>query len=236
MLQAQLVAPLVMLGRWDEARPIAAVIAGDPGVSAMVAAVFLAQIATGRGDDATLERCRAAAVGNRASPDVDVRASAELVLARDAFEHGAVAEAQHLARAVLDQADGTANELVVEAYALSIDAAFALADDVAIAELEAFVAALPPGRATPLLRAGRASLSAEQAQRRGDIQDADAFGQEAIALLRAVGARPLLARVLLDQARRREDPDALAEGRAICTELGASRWLARIDETSGVAA
>ena len=91
-------------------------------------------------------------------------------------------------------------------------------------------------RATPLLRAGRARLAAEQAHRRGDAAEADDREQEAIALLRSVGARPLLARALLERARRRDAPAALAEARAIYAELGASRWLARVEEPSGAVA
>ena len=50
-----------------------------------------------------------------------------------------------------------------------------------------------------------------------------------------VGARPLLARTLLERHRRSGDAGALAEARLIYTELDARRWLARIDEASEVA-
>ena len=52
-----------------------------------------------------------------------------------------------------------------------------------------------------------------------------AHEQEAIDVLRAAGARPLLARVLLDRVRRRGDAAALAEARGIAEEIGAPRWL-----------
>ena len=52
---------------------------------------------------------------------------------------------------------------------------------------------------------------------------------EALELLRAIGARPLLAQALLERSRRRADPDALAEARAIYAELGATRRLAGIE-------
>jgi hypothetical protein len=102
--------------------------------------------------------------------------------------------------------------------------------------LEQFFAELPRARATPQMRAGRARVAAEQAHRRGDGTAADDFEREAIALLRSIGARPLLARALLERTRRRTDDAALAEARAIYSELGADRWLARIDEASGLAA
>ena len=66
--------------------------------------------------------------------------------------------------------------------------------------------------------------------------EADSHQRRAIELLRSVGARPLLARALLEHGRRREDPEALAEARAIYTDLGATRWLARLDERTEVAA
>jgi hypothetical protein len=40
---------------------------------------------------------------------------------------------------------------------------------------------------------------------------------------------------LLERARRRPDPEALAEARTIYVELGATRWLERIDQQSEVA-
>src|SRR5207248_10102747 len=112
----------------------------------------------------------------------------------------------------------------------------ALGDEAAIAETQAFVAALPPALATPLLRSGRARLQAELAHQAGDDAGAREFEDEAISLLRAMGTRALLVRTLLERARRRHDRDALAEARGICEELKAARWLERIDELSGVPA
>ena len=105
-----------------------------------------------------------------------------------------------------------------------------------MAELAAFADALSPVAATPFIRAGRARLAAEQAHRRGDRDAADGHQRHAIELLRSLNARPLLARALLERARRREDPDAVAEARAIYAELGATRWLAGIEDPAGIAA
>jgi class 3 adenylate cyclase/tetratricopeptide (TPR) repeat protein len=235
-LVSQLIAPLVALGRWDEAASAgAAVLAGPSDADAAQVAAFIAPVAAARGDAVNLERCRSIAATLRDSQYVDLRMCAALVFARDALERGASDEVLRRARDVLDESM-TGGELREEAYALSIEAAVASGDDAAIAELEAYVAALPPARSTPLLRAGRARLAAEQAHRRGDADAADSLEQEAIALLRAVGARPLLAHTVLERARRRDDTEALAEARAIYADLGATRWLARIDDASGVAA
>ncbi|MGH2866141.1 MAG: hypothetical protein ACRDNK_01040, partial [Solirubrobacteraceae bacterium] len=133
-------------------------------------------------------------------------------------------------------AHSTASEVIEEGYALAIEAAFTLGDEAAMGELEAVVAVLPRARATAMLRAGRARLNAEIAHRRGDADAADRAENEAITLLRSVGAQPLLGRALEERAGRREDPEALDEARAIYTELGATRWLARLHDSSGVPA
>ena len=46
----------------------------------------------------------------------------------------------------------------------------------------------------------------------------------------------LLALALLERARRHDDPAALAEARTIYEELGAVRWLGRLEATIGVTA
>jgi tetratricopeptide (TPR) repeat protein len=235
-LLAQLLPPLAVLGRWDEAMPVAtAVFEGAHDTSAVQAAMVLAQIAAGRGDDELLERCRALGDELSESAEVDVHALATVTLARAALESGAPEEALRLARAAL-ASGSTAGELLAEAYAIGVEAALGLGNEAPAAELGEFVDRLPPATATPLLRAGRARLAAELAHRRGDAESAGAHEREAIELLRSLGARPLLARALEERGRRREDADALAEARAIYSELGATRWLASIDERSEVPA
>jgi hypothetical protein len=77
---------------------------------------------------------------------------------------------------------------------------------------------------------------AEQAHVRGDEERTAAYEREAVELLRSVSAKPLLAGALLDSVRRRGDGGALAEARTIYEELGATRWLERIDATVEVRA
>jgi tetratricopeptide (TPR) repeat protein len=236
MLLVQSLAPLTTLGRWDHAATAASrVIADESGLNAVLAASFLAHIAAARGDDGTLDRCCSLAAPHRNSTHVDMASAVALTLSQAALDHGTTAEALALARTALDK-DTAPAEVIEEAYAVGIEAAIALGDKAAIDELEAFVASLPPARATPLLRAGRARLLAEQAHRRGDAEGADRSELEAIDLLRMVGARPLLAKALLDRAGRRDDPDALNEARSIYAELGATRWLERIERNSELAA
>jgi hypothetical protein len=233
---SQIMAPLVAMGRWDEATAAGGtLLSGQVDLNAIVGATFLTPVAAARGDEDLLERCRSIAAHPQDSTYVDQRVATTLILARDALERGALAEALKLGQSVLD-APTTGQEFPAEGYALSIEAALATGDEAAMARLEEFVAGLPPARATPQMRAGRARVLAELAHRRGDDKAADDFDREAVALLRSIGARPLLARALLERARRRPDDKALAEARAIYSELGAERWLARVDEASGLAA
>ena len=222
ILLAQSLMPLVGLGRWDEAAPIGeALISGELDLVAIWAATCCAQIAGERGDDDALDRCRAIASHDWDSTHGDARASVMLLGARVALERGAAREALALARPILD-IPSSPGEFLAEAFAILVAAALSIPDDAPIAELEAFVTALAPARATPQLRAGRARLAAERAQRRGDAAAAERHETEAIELLRAMGARPLLAQALTERARRRADADARAEARRIYTELGAT--------------
>ena len=233
---AQQVPALFFLGRWDEAMEVGhPLLTGDADLNAMGAAALLVSVAAARGDSGTVKRCLDLAAARQESTYADLRVAAENVLSRDAIERGEPSEAVDFARRVLPT-EGVGNEAIEDAYALSIEAATLLPDTAAMADLEAFVGELPPARATPLLRAGRARLQAELAHRAGDASASERFEGQAIALLRSVGARPLLAQALLERARRHDDTEALAEARAIYEELGAARWLERIGEASEVAA
>jgi tetratricopeptide (TPR) repeat protein len=234
-LLAQMIFPLYVLGRWDQVATIGvALVGGARDADAVFAASVMASIAAGRGADEITSRCRRIADELRESAYIDQRVSAEIVLARDALERGTPDEALELMRRAARQDAG--KESVEEAYALAVEAAIVLGDDHAVTELIEFVAGLPPAGATPQLRACRARLEAERAHRSGDPDGAERFEEQAIALLRSLDARPHLARALLERTRRRSDPEALAEARAIYAELGATRWLERIDRRSEVAA
>jgi tetratricopeptide (TPR) repeat protein len=233
---AQRLPSLFFLGRWDEAmdlgRPL---IDGQADLDAMGSAALLVSVAAARDDEEAVERCLALAAQRKESTYTDLRVAAANVLARDALERRVPKETLEHCRTVL-RAESIANESIEAAYEMSIEAANMLGEEAAIIELEAFVAELPPARATPLLRAGRARLQAELAHRASDEDAAERREHEAISLLRSVGARPQLAQALLERSRRHDDAEALAEARAIYEDLGATHWLARIDEPSGIAA
>jgi class 3 adenylate cyclase/tetratricopeptide (TPR) repeat protein len=230
-LLSQIVAPLVFLGRWDEADAYArTLLEGAEDVDALFGAAYGATVAAARGDEAMLERCVSLARASQESTYIDARISAKLVLARDAIERGAIDEALAHANAVL-ALHGTGRELTEAAYDVAVEAVIGLDDREAMTALDAYVAALPPALATPLLRGGRARLAAENAHRCGDAETAARLEDEGSAALRSVDARPMLASALLDRFRRRGDREALAEAVRIYEDLGASSWLNRIERT-----
>jgi tetratricopeptide (TPR) repeat protein len=229
-LLSQRLIPQLALGLWDDAQTSAInIMSGELDLDAVTAAAFLTKIASARGDESVVERCVKLANQRRDSAYVDQQAGATLALARAALERGETKDALAMSRAVLES-HSIGGEFVEEAYAIAIDAAILLSDRLAIDELVAFVAGLPPARATPLLRAGQARLAAEQAHQAGDSEAAKRLEDEALELLRSAGARPLLARALLDRSTRRDDAKALGEARAIYLELGASHWLAQLEQ------
>jgi tetratricopeptide (TPR) repeat protein len=231
-----LVWPLETLGRWDEAISVGSVLLAEEGyLDAIFAAASLVSIAYARGDDATIERCRSLAASAVESTYVDRRICADIVRAREAIERGALDVALRHVRGGIHH-PSLSGDALRQVYAHAVEAAIALRDKASMSELEAFVAELPPARATPLLRAGRARIQAAFAHQAGDVTVVERCENEAIALLRSVGARPLLAKTLLEQAQRRGDEDALLEARSIYEELGAVRWLARLEPQIGVTA
>jgi hypothetical protein len=181
------------------------------------------------------EKCLSIAEATRESSHIDQRTAAAVVLARGALQRDDPDEALALAEPVVT-GHSTSAEFVEEAYAVCVEALQGRGDSDAGARVMAIVAALPPARATPVLRAGHARLAAVQARRAGDPSSATTHAAEAIALLRSVDARPLLARTLLEQAGHGVSADAVEEARQICRQLRAAKWLERAESIPGVVA
>jgi tetratricopeptide (TPR) repeat protein len=235
-LVAQQIPSLVTLGRWEEATAAAApLLDGAIDVDSMSTAAYMVVLATARGDEPMLTRCVDMAHQQQDSPSVDLRASARLVSGRVALDRGDHAEVQRVVTELLGHAP-LAAEFVDEACELSVQAAVACGDEAAMSEREAFLSSVRPARNSPLLRAGATRLRAELAHRRGDGPAAERDAAEAEALIRQVGARPRLAQALLERARRTGDSEALAEARAIYSQLGATRWLSRVNQEFEVVA
>jgi hypothetical protein len=234
MLQAGAIQCLIFLGRWREAAPtIPELLQGGHDQPAIVITLDASNVAAACGDDAMLAHCVAVAGENRATADLEYRAVAHIVLAREAFERDNPREALDLLMRILAYAD-VAGEIGTSAYVLAVDAAFGVSSEDAVAELLASLDHLPPVRVGPVRRAQRARLLAERAHHRGEVEAAQSHEREAVELLEAVGAKPFLAGALLDIVRRRGDTEALAQVRAIYAELGATRWLERIERTAEV--
>jgi class 3 adenylate cyclase/tetratricopeptide (TPR) repeat protein len=225
LMSQQGLQPQIILGRWDEALANSVALLGGPDLTVgMTAGGAVAAVAAARGDDALLARCVESAEAHRHHAHVDARSHAAVILARSARERGSPQEALELARPVVGE-HAASGELRAEAFEVCVDAALDLGDEAPMAELEHWEAELPPAQALPLFQAGRARLLAELAHRRGDSAAARRAESVAVELLRSVGARPLLARALIDRWRRNQDDQALAEAREICLELKATRWL-----------
>jgi hypothetical protein len=234
--QGQLMPLLHVLGRWDEAlRAGSPLIAGEPDLDALAAAVCLSTVSAARGDEATLARCIELASQRLDTTYVDQRASARCVLARDALERAAPEETLSLLANVV-RSENVASEVREHAFALSIEAATTIGDDQTISGLEAAAGALPQALLSPLIIAGRERLQAALAERGGDRPTALEHQATAIGLLRSVRARPLLAQALAEHSRITGDHNALGEAREIWTELGATRWLGRLEQGSEVPA
>jgi class 3 adenylate cyclase/tetratricopeptide (TPR) repeat protein len=228
---SSLVQCLTALGRWDEAMAKLPDIFehGDPPV-VLWAASCAVQIVVARGGEELRDRCMAVGQGMRDSANVDDRAISAIISAWDVLERGGTAAG------VVEQLDpvfseaGVPGEALTDAYRLAVEAALTGDDEDVRATLITFVDELPPARATPLLRAGQARLLAERAHASGDRVGAEREEQRAFELVDKAGARPFQAQLLLDRARRHDDREALSQARAIFVELGAVRWLERVDE------
>jgi len=99
----------------------------------------LVSVGSARGDEEMVERCRSVAAALRQSSYGDQRVSAQIVLARDALERGAPAEALDLVRDV-SQEEGLSGESVELSYALAVEAAMSLDEEEAISRLVETVA------------------------------------------------------------------------------------------------
>jgi hypothetical protein len=227
-LRGQAIYPLVALGRWEEALADGdAPLDGDDLIGVASSALMLSVIASGRGDERLLARCRAAAEAQSERENIDVRGVAIIALARHALIDGDPATAADLARQGAELA--YASEAQAEAIWIRTDAALTTADTAAMEELAGWVDRLPPARRLPLLHAARARLRGELAHLAGDSAAIRGFEAEAEEILRNLGAKPLLAAALLDRARRHNDIEARDEARTLLQELDATRWLDALD-------
>ncbi len=233
---AEVVQCQAFLGNWDEVtRLLPDLLIDEEDAVTNFALTDTAQVAVAREDEALVARAVAIASRLRDSSDLEFKSIGLSVLAEDALRRGARDELKQLVEPLLTS-DQLSGELATSAFATATDDALIAGEEASISHVLMLLDSLDPARVTPVREAQRARLLAEQAHRRGDIDTALEHESEAVELLRGVGARPLLARALSDQVRRRGEPDALAEARQIFEELGATFWLSVLDRTAGVPA
>jgi len=190
-------------------------------------------LAAGRGDQELMERFVAEAHRLRGAGDPESRCTAALVHARAAVSRGELAGVAEMVEPVL-RIEQVAGELRTAILGVAVDDALRGPDPGKIEGLLEILGALAPVQVTPVRLALRARLEAERAHLMSQAEVAHDHEQEALERLRGAGARPYEVAALLDIARRHDDADALSSARALCAELGATRWLEQIDAGSGV--
>ena len=225
----------VAMGRWDELPDLTGdgPLAGS-GILQLAYLPVLARVQAARGDIDGLQRVltRSSELGGTsnlqyaAGPTV-ARAIALRALGRDA-------EALQAALPIATGSPEIINEDRREAYVEAGLAALALGDEPAVRRLIEFVADLPPGLRSPLLRVGAARFAGLLAARHGDTATADEHLDNATRELREIDAPFVLAQVLLQHAEQvhahgRDEHAAplLAEATEIFTRLRATPYLQR---------
>ena len=223
------------MGEWDELPDLTDSGAVPfTGLQRLAYLAVLARVHAARGNTATIEQILNLAGEQAGSSNIEyavgpivARAIALRALGRDL-------EALQTALPIATGPPEIPNEVRREAYVEAGLAAFAVGDEQAIEELIGFVAAMPPVKRTPLLRAGAARFAGLLAQRRGDTNTADEQLTEATRELREIGAPFVLVQVLLDHAellhadgRGEEAAAPLAEAIEVFTRLRATPYLER---------
>ncbi len=227
------------LGDWDAAAgSIAALLAAETDQVTLWAATDGALVAGARGDDELLEICLTVArrhLQKGPTEDVESNGSATWILGRAALEGGDLAAAFGTVEPLLE-IEKISGEIRTGLLAVATSAAIGADDQDRAGRLLKILDTLSPVQVTPVRLALHSRLLADRSHRDGDGAAAREHERDAVDRLRAVGAKPLLAGALVEIADRHEDPEARAEARSICVELGATRWLERIDAHSSVPA
>jgi hypothetical protein len=195
--------------------------------------LHLAVLQAARGDGAALAASSARIAALLDSNDIQARESAILVGAIAALAEGRPAEALERALPVAPTAHPSSRR---EAYVLSGEAAVALHDDDALAEVVEIVEGRPPGLSSPAMHAEARRFAGLLAARRGDVEAAERHLAAAADGLRQIGAPFLLAKVLLEHGElllgidRAVDALPLVEqARATFARLGATPWRERAE-------
>ena len=226
---------LFILGRWDEmveiCEPLLSQLAEDVSHAELVQ--LYAFVAAARGDLDALNSLDTR-VGSAESADAQVRNSTMLGQAAVARANGRTAEAFKIMRELVRV---HTPETRRNAYIAAGEAAWELQDVAALEELIELVEQFAPAQATPLMQGEAARFAGLLAASRGDIAAAEERLDVAIALIRELGYRYELAKVLLERgelmletARAGESTPFIDEARSILADLGATPLVARAEQ------
>jgi len=241
-LLANVLTPLIVLGRWDDAVAYEAEMPqpGDiaAGTNVLIGYLPMSRLYVRRGDISTADRLIAAAAGTANSVDLQEAGSYAAAAGGLHAAHGEHREAlEHGERAfVTVDVFGYAADWVVTGFEVALEAAFALDD---LAAVERLIARSKGSRSLATSRRHQGHVMSYQARlaaRRGASDAASAAYDTAAANFRDIGAQFDLAGTLLEHAElldslgRSESATAMAgEARTIFDRLAAVPSLTRLD-------
>jgi class 3 adenylate cyclase/tetratricopeptide (TPR) repeat protein len=239
-LLSEVVFPLMMTGRWDEALERAAQVPDSQksGADIIGLLVSIPVIDVARGDVAGAEHILEIFDGYARSSDFQLVAAYECANASVLRAQGRHREALDAAtRAVsVGRQVGYAGTVKV-GFTQGIGAAFSLGDLDAVRGFVAMIDELRPGVVTPFLRALADRSRARLAVIDGDMETAEANFKAAIGLFRETGIpywRALsqieFAESLMAADRAEEASSLGQEARDTLDRLGASTWIERLDK------
>ena len=239
-LLSEIVFPLMMAGRWDEALERAAQVPDSQksGADIIGLLVSIPVIDVARGDVAGAERILEIFEGYGRSSDVQQVAAYACANASVLRAHGKFQEALKSARlavAVAEQVGYTGTIKV--GFTQGIGAAFSLGDLDAVRGFVRAIDEINPGIELPFLRALADRTRARLAVIEGDEETAERHFKAAIGLFREIGIPYWRALSQIEFAEalvaagRADDAASLAqEARDTLDRLGASTWLERLDK------
>ncbi len=238
-LLSEVVFPLMMTGRWDEALERAAQVPDSQkgGADIIGLLVSIPVISVARGDLAGAERILEIFDVYGSSRDVqEVAAYAcarSSVLRARSRDQEALAAAREAVAGALQL--GTTSAVKV-GFTQGLGAAFSLGDLDAVRGFVGMIDDMKPGIVTPFLRALADRSRARIAALEDDPETAERNFKAAIGLFRETGipywralSQVEFGEWLVTQSRREEAAPTLQEARDTLDRLGASTWLERLD-------
>jgi tetratricopeptide (TPR) repeat protein len=244
-MMAGIIAPLIEVGRWDEALARADEIRQSQDIAGLqtvyIELMPVLFVLFQRGDvDAAAEMMKTFEPAEH-TEDIQVRGLylwlRALMLAGEGRHEEALAHAE---RSMRSEVRFSSAPSVVASFAIAVEAALALSQYDRAAEIVAEVEATQPGHVSPALRAQWSRLSALLAAARGDEERVEPGFKAAAGLFRELGMPFWLAVSLLQHGewlastgRLGDAEPQLAEAREIFERLQARPWLERLAMTAG---